>query len=180
MITKIDNDADYFATLQSCDLDENSTISWPKLLATIANVHCPIDEDFEIIIRLRMLPESYRTNVSQLARVAVTKSDSFQSYGTYTLSSTHIGIKFTRDEKEGRHHFVPPDRQSPNLKIRQWLQSEESQEPKAHMMIPIDSMPESFQSRPEQLTYRVFRETGIRIRIQKTQKFYKITVKQNS
>lgn len=176
MLTRIDNDADVFAMLQAVDLEGMK--SFPQLLSLIAGI-APPDEDIEIIIRSRLLPDSYRINPSMLAKNTYGKleSDSFQSSAAYTLSPTHVSIKFSREPREPGTNIRSEVSTSVEARILRWLNARIDGEPDTALDIPIDEVVPSVLRRPEQIVYNVKRRTGIRTKITSFKRFIRIVVK---
>lgn len=172
MLTRINNDADEFATLQAIDLEP--PCSYPKLISTLTKL-CPEDEDLEIIIHKALLPSSYRGNPTMLAKNTHAKldPDSFQSFGGYTLSNTHIGIRIMRAVKTGRHNVIPEDMQSVPQQILKWLE----RVPETELDIPMSNVPDYIKHRPEQLVYNIKRQTDKKIQIKKFKNFIRISLK---
>lgn len=171
MLTRLDNEADIFATLQA--VDQEPPCSLPKLIALVARL-CPEDEDFEIIIRKNLVADSYKFNPTMLSKNVHAKiSDDFPAHGAYTLSSTHIGLKFLRSEKKGKRHIVPLDRQSVMQRVLSWLDSDKDQP----LTLPIENIPDSMLARPECFVYQVHRATDERIKFRRLKKVIQITLK---
>lgn len=166
MITKLDNEADVFATLQALDLPPETRM--PRLIAAAALL-CPLDEDFEILIHRLLLSDSYRINPSMMARNAFMRLE-FADYMTYTVNQ-HVGFKFLREAKP-RYLVQPQDTMSMMARTRLWLDSDKEQP----LEIPIAAIPHSIQQRPEQFVYSIKR-LGYAIKITRFKSFYRITIK---
>ena len=165
--------------LQVVELDELP--SYPELLCRLANL-TPPHEDFEIILRSRLLPESYQSTPSMLAKKALLRHSNqsppteFESYSTKTLSPTHVQITFHRNRQQGQRHLnAPADTLSFVARVKRWLHDDDDLEPT--LDIPLSHISQSFQIRPEQAAYRIYRETGIRIQIKRLKTLFRITKK---
>jgi len=170
MKTKLSNDADEFAMLQICGL---SAVRSPAALLSALSHVCSPTEDFECIIAKNRLAPTFRANPSLLAKRILEKAgDGFEdSAGFYTPGApkyvTVLLMRQRRAAHQRRYHPSPSVLQL----IKQWL-DDPRHDPE--LVIPVEEIPRFYFTHPEQLTYKIYKETDTRITIIKQKSQWKI------
>lgn len=174
MIIKIKSEADIKALTDILRPDNTegqmrSGLSLPNLLSLAAEHSCPEgDNEFICIVAKELLSPSYRSNPSNMGLNILNKTPGFVAYaGNYT--QTDVIISLFRKDKTNHYHLKKP---SAKQMVRNWL-AENPLLP--FLQIELEDISMAFRARPEQLTYQVKCETGIKIKIKRFKTYWKIT-----
>lgn len=166
---KLITNADHLASLQVLGLEPDTKISPTSLLACLADSLTPANRDCHFIIAKSRLAASWRANPSLLTKNIIAKTEGFvDGIGWQSRTSQFmVECLLLRQQKPftTRRWQSKP---SVQFTIVAWLQVAL---PTDTLTIQLEDIPSFLQTHPEQLTYKVYRETNRRIRIikQKTQ-----------
>lgn len=171
MQIKINNDADEFAILQLSGL--NSARSLTSLLSTFAK-QVPSDEDLEVIISKSKLHDCYKSNPSILGiNICNRLPDFLDSSGYQTPQApNHITIVLHR-ERKATHQRRSHPKPSFLRVIKEWLDLNLSKD--KILSIPTEQIPGFLFTHPEQVTYKIKRETNTPIHILRLKTIWKIS-----
>jgi len=166
---KLITNADHLASLQVLGLEQDSKISPTSLLACLADQLAPANRDCHFIVAKSRLAASWRSNPSLLTKNIVAKTEGFvDGIGWQSRTSQFmVECLLLRQPKPfaTRRWQSKP---SVQFTIVAWLQVAD---PTQTLIIDLEDIPSFLQTHPEQLSYKIFKETNRRIRIikQKTQ-----------
>lgn len=171
MKTKLTSDQDELAIMQVCGLF--SARSPAALLAAMSHVATD-EEDFEVIIKASRLAPSFRSNPSLFSKRVLEKCPLFEDSAGFFLprSPGYVSIILFRRLRTADARRYHPDPSVLQV-VKNWLKENL---PKDEVLeILLDEIPRFFFTHPEQLAYRVYRETQTRITITKLKTKWKIS-----
>ncbi len=181
MQTKLITTKDRNTLTQIALLD--GTPSLPKLLAAAAVALCPAKEDFTCALAKHFLANSYHYNPSLFAKHVVSHCyPSFQCASGYQTEDNRIIEIVLR--RTAPLNIYQRRKTSLQAKIVAALQTESTRatenfsKPQLFMkQISIEDVPSFIKTHPEQLAYKVYRQTNQRIKIKRTPSQWIITLK---
>ena len=166
---KLVTNADHLASLQVLGLEPDTKISPSALLALLADALALANRDCHFIVAKSRLAPSYQANPSLLTKTIVAKTKGFVD-GIGWQSRTSIFMIECLLLRQKKPFAARRWQGKPSLQftIVAWLQVAD---PSDTLTIRKEDIPSFLQTHPEQLTYKIYRETNRRIRIikQKTQ-----------
>lgn len=130
-------------------------------------------EDFECIVKSSLLKDSYRSNPSLLA-IKIREKTTFVDCAGYQTphSDGYITIILFREKKNSSRYNPSPGCAQ---QIKAWL--DQAPDPKDLLKVPTSEVPGFYLTHPEQLAYKIHRETGTRIKITRFVRHWNIQLK---
>lgn len=151
-------------------------LSQPRsIISLLSALAAKVDQfdDFECIIKSERLPSSYRSNPSVLAGKVLPSTTFVDCAGYLTPSSEgYITIMLFRTKKNSSRYNPAP--RCADI-IKAWL--EQAPQAKEVLRMELSDIPSFYRTHPEQLTYKIHRETSQRIKINRFIRHWNIQIK---
>lgn len=158
------------ANFNTSDSEEYKSLAW--VLASFASLQVPDNQDFECVINTALVKPSHRSNPSAYSLQIAAKTDGrFLSSSGHATDSNHITILLMRADDKSTTHKV---KFCALNEIKRWLSSSSQID---ELSIETSSITRAYLTRPEQLSYKIKRETGQKIKIKRLKTIWKITRK---